>query len=139
MDDTNDFKCPRCGRVHRGISQAEAAAAVQEFNEYYDTLTAEEQRQHYGGRRATIESYQRCTTCGCPSSEFLPAQDGDCMPGATLPAVITPEDAYMDERANVSPDELIAPNRGVPELGVGKALLEMSEFLKRHRDSHNHD
>lgn len=39
--------------------------------------------------------------------------------------------AYMEERTNVSAEELIARNINSPEIGVGKALLEMSEFVER--------
>lgn len=39
--------------------------------------------------------------------------------------------AFTQKQADVSSEELLARNKDVPELGVGRALLEMSEFLGR--------
>lgn len=40
--------------------------------------------------------------------------------------------AHMVQRTSVSDAELIARNMDVPELGIGKTLLEMTDFVWRH-------
>ena len=71
------FKCPRCGPVHNGISEADAAEAVLDTNAYLATLTKEEQEQWYGGKTISINRYMQCFYCGCPSNDFLPVNRGD--------------------------------------------------------------
>jgi hypothetical protein len=84
-----EFKCPKCGWVHVGISEADAVAAVNSFNEYFETLTPEEQ-QSFGGKNASIKHYQHCFLCRTPSIGFVPANPGDCPMGATMQTVIAP-------------------------------------------------
>lgn len=112
-----DFKCPKCGRVHRGISADEALRQVEQANAYLDTLTPDELQQHYGGRRASIESYQRCHSCGCPGIEFVPAQPGDSFCGQTLPAIV------------------IAPNELLSALGGTEPGLEPIPRRRRRPDN----
>jgi hypothetical protein len=89
MKNLGNFKCPKCNGVHSGISEADAIAAVAEFNEYFAALTSEEQAE-FGGRSASLEMYRRCTKCGAPAKNFVPAAPGDTWLGRTLQVVIAP-------------------------------------------------
>lgn len=85
------FKCPKCGWVHVGISESDALLSVSDFNEYYATLNDEEKRSS-GGSPASIEHYRRCFRCGSPSDQFVPVREADGPPtGTTLQCVIAPE------------------------------------------------
>ncbi len=88
MNVTGQFKCTACGWVYFGISELDATQEVNEFNEYFDSMTEEEQHRRYGGRLASIERYKRCVRCGNPSENFVPAEAGDCPIGVTLQAII---------------------------------------------------
>lgn len=90
MKNLGDFKCPKCGWVHAGISEKAAIAAVAEFNEYFATLTREAQAS-FGGEPSSLEMYKRCCRCGAPAASFLPAALGDAPVGCTLQVVIAPE------------------------------------------------
>lgn len=85
-----EFKCPKCGWVHIGISEADAVAQVHSVNAFFATLS-EEQKQQFGGTNASLERYKRCFRCGNPSANFVPANRTDRPPaGATMQAVIAP-------------------------------------------------
>ena len=85
-----EFKCPKCGWIHVGISEADAIAHVDSFNRFFATLDTDERRNTFGNRLASLETYQRCFRCGSPSADFVPATNTDCPPGVTLQAVIAP-------------------------------------------------
>lgn len=90
MNVIGEFKCPKCGWVHIGISEADAVAQVDSVNAYFATLS-EEQKQQFGGTNASLERYKRCFRCGSPSAGFVPAKQADRPPmGATLQAAIAP-------------------------------------------------
>lgn len=86
-----DFKCPDCGWVHAGISEADAVDAVAGFNSYFMTLSPDA-RAEFGGESASLEMYQRCFRCGAPSDTFVPAAQDDAPAGCTLQAAIAPSE-----------------------------------------------
>jgi hypothetical protein len=88
MKKLGDFKCPECNWVHGGIAEADAVAAVAEFNQHLATLSLEAQAK-FGGEQS-LEMYRRCFRCGAPSDTFVPAAPGDAPLGCTLQAVIAP-------------------------------------------------
>ena len=90
MNNLGDFKCPKCGWVHAGISETDAIAAVAEFNEYFSTLSREAQAS-FGVEPSSLEMYKRCFRCGAPAANFMPASPGDAPIGCTLQVVIAPE------------------------------------------------
>lgn len=77
-------KCNKCGWVHFEVSEEEAFCAVDSFNAYYDKLSAKKQQDYYGGRRATIERYKQCLSCGNDYRDFSDAKPGECPVGSTL-------------------------------------------------------
>lgn len=91
MKKLGDFKCPKCGWVHAGISEAGAVAAVAEFNESFATMGLESLAL-FGGEPASLEMYKQCFRCGAPAASFLPAAPGDAPLGCTLQVVIAPTD-----------------------------------------------
>lgn len=90
MEKLGDFKCLKCSWVHAGISEADAIAAVAEFNKYYATLSRDAQDK--SGGEQSLEMYRQCFRCGAPSDTFVPAAPGDAPLGCTLQAVIAPSE-----------------------------------------------
>jgi hypothetical protein len=43
MRNLGEFKCPKCGWVHVGIFEADAIAAITDFNKCFATLSREGQ------------------------------------------------------------------------------------------------
>ncbi len=83
------YKCPVCGWVHIGLPREEVEERVHLANEHLKSLNLEKE---YGySIDLTIESYMKCSRCGGPSKDFIPAEEGDAPPLATLQAVIAPE------------------------------------------------
>ncbi len=89
MKNLGEFKCPACGWVHSSISEADAIAAVADFNGYFATLS-QEALASFGGEPSSLEMYKHCFRCGAPAASFLPAAAGDAPVGCTLQAVIAP-------------------------------------------------
>ena len=75
------YKCYACGRVHFTMSLTDAEAHVAMVNEQ---LSGNERR----GQIATVESYFKCSRCGAPSSDFIPAAPGDAPMLSTLSGVV---------------------------------------------------
>ena len=90
MNIIGKFKCPKCGWVHIGISEADAERSVADFNEYYESLSTQG-REPFGGKPASTEGYKRCFRCKSPSETFVPANEADAPLGARLQVVIAPE------------------------------------------------
>lgn len=57
-------KCNKCGWVHFAVSRSFAETEVTNFNQFFDTLTVEEQQDYYSGNRSSIENYEKCFRCG---------------------------------------------------------------------------
>lgn len=90
MKSLGNFRCPQCGWVHSGISEAEAIASVAEFNKYFKTLSLQAQAE-FGGKPSSLDLYKRCFKCGVSTALFLPASHGDAPFGCTLQVVIAPD------------------------------------------------
>lgn len=90
MRNLGEFKCPKCGWVHSSTTEADAIAAVADFNEYFATLSPEAQAD-FGGKPSSLERYKRCIRCGAPAASFVPAASGDAPDGSTLQVVIAPD------------------------------------------------
>jgi hypothetical protein len=86
-----DLRTCKCGRVYFGVSRAYAEAAVKRFNEYFDGLSPDTQRDFYGGNRSSIASYEQCW-CGTSYKEFRPFKEGDCPDGVTMSPIIVEEE-----------------------------------------------
>lgn len=88
MQIVGEFTCSRCGRVHAGITGAQARKYVAEFNAHFTGLPAEEQAS-YKLPRPKLDDYRRCRNCGAPNSAFVPAKPGAAPVGRTLQVVIS--------------------------------------------------
>ncbi len=82
-------KCLKCGWVHFGNSLTEVTAELARFREYFDSLTAKEQFNFYGGRCSSIEDYTSCFCCGNPHTNFRDATDEEVPYGSTLQPILT--------------------------------------------------
>ena len=79
--------CLRCGWVNAAVSRGYAEASVKRFNDYYDSISDEEQKSF--GSRATVEGYEGCFACG--GKDFRAFREGDCPDGVTINPVICEE------------------------------------------------
>lgn len=77
---TEFVKCPNCGWLHFAVSEAEARAAVEDFNR---TMVP-----HYTDKPAKFNAYLICMRCGADSATFLPAVESDAPSGVTISAVV---------------------------------------------------
>lgn len=93
---TKFLKCIRCGRIHVGITKAEADTEVRTVNEYLARLSPEARESGYGSRTASIEHYKKCSHCGAPSETFIPAI-GFENSGVTMQSVIAPRLEKCDQ------------------------------------------
>ena len=66
------LKCTGCGRIHVGVTEANALADISFINEYFARFTYSQQQGMYGGKCASIERYKMCHNCGASSETFLP-------------------------------------------------------------------
>ena len=86
----NSFKlitCNKCGWVYFAVSREYAENEVKTFNEYFKTLSKEDQELYYGGKGANIKSYEKCW-CGNNHTNFRDSSHGDCPDGCTLSPII---------------------------------------------------
>ena len=74
-----------------GVSRAYAVAQVTQFNEYFNTLTAQQQQDYYGGRGSSLELYEICNCCGESHHNFRETKPGDCPDGCTIGPIIYEE------------------------------------------------
>jgi hypothetical protein len=49
MKNLGEYKCPKCGWVHAGISETDAIAAVADFNANFATMSLKAQAS-FGGK-----------------------------------------------------------------------------------------
>lgn len=89
QEDTIFLKCKKCGHGHFAVSRSYAEKEVARFNEYFDSLTKEEQENNYGGNKSNIESYEKCFRCGAKYTESEVCQEDDLPLGVTLQPLIT--------------------------------------------------
>lgn len=80
--------CKACGWVHMGVSREFAQSEVDSFNTYFYSLSQEKQQENYGGKPATIQSYEFCRNCGSYYTNFRNFEPGDCPTGVTLNPII---------------------------------------------------
>ena len=80
--------CKKCGWVAFAVSQKYAEAQVKSFNKYYDGLDPVQQQSYYGGKKASIRSYERCGFCGTCQHNFRRFKKDDCPNGVTLSPII---------------------------------------------------
>ena len=79
--------CKKCGWIHVLLTRAQAQEDVESFNRYFDSLPQKTTLEYYGGRRATMEPYEKCFSCGSPETMRW-FEEGDCPEGVTLQATI---------------------------------------------------
>lgn len=92
MSDKNDYvKCMKCGWVHFSVSLKFALNEVHKFNEYFNSLSTEQQNKFYGGKGASIEDYSNCARCGNHYENFVFVTNQKEIPfGSTIGPIINP-------------------------------------------------
>lgn len=78
------IECRSCGKPHYPVSLADALAGIKSFNDYFNTLSPEDQNKFYGGKPASIDNYLQCVRCG--SVRFQ--QRHAAAPGVTLNPIV---------------------------------------------------
>jgi hypothetical protein len=86
------LKCGKCGWVHFQVSRQKAEEEVNRFNSYFDTLSEDDQKSHYGGEKSSIDSYEHCFRCRASHELAVEAQEGDAPLGSTIQPMIDPMD-----------------------------------------------
>ena len=89
MKNLGEFKCPRCGWVHIGISLEEAHEQVRQAQAFF-VVASKINNVITRGLGAYLEAYKRCSHCGGSAADFVPAVHGEAPDGCTLQAVIAP-------------------------------------------------
>ena len=88
------YKCPGCGRICVGVSQAAAELHVAQCAAYFAGLEDAERESRTGDTPESLTArFNACGACGTPSSEFLPANIADVPRGTTLQPIIAPPGA----------------------------------------------
>lgn len=83
-----EVTCNKCGWVHFAVSREFAEKQVEEFNQYFDSLSVGDRNDFYGGKKSTIRSYEHCFFCDNTYKDFRPSKDGDCPLGCTIQPII---------------------------------------------------
>jgi hypothetical protein len=80
--------CNKCNWVHFDVTREFAESEVKKFNEYFESLTEEQQDSNYGGLQSTLEDYEHCCRCGNHYKNFRESRPNDCPDGCTLSPII---------------------------------------------------
>lgn len=86
------LKCSNCGWIHFQVSRKKAEEEVEKFNQYFESLSVENQEEYYGGRKSSISSYEHCFRCGTYHQEAVVAKEEEVPYGSTLQPLIDPTD-----------------------------------------------
>lgn len=78
-------QCKHCGWQHFAVTRKYAGDEVESFNEYYDTLTIDEQNKYYGGQKSIINNYENCDRCGKLADMVAPTKE---LIGSTVGPII---------------------------------------------------
>lgn len=81
--------CLECGWVHMEVSRDFATKEVESFNDYFNKLSKEEQSDFYNNKRAGLEHYDTCQSCGGSYKNFRDSKPDDCLDGGTIGAIIS--------------------------------------------------
>lgn len=87
---TQLVKCVECEWVSMGVSRQFALTEIAKFNEYYDTLSPEQQKEYYNNRKSSEDRY---VCIHCFGTEFIPIENDECPNGVTVSAVIYEPDS----------------------------------------------
>ena len=80
--------CNKCGWGHFSLTREEAEQSVKKFNDYFDSLSIEEQNKYYNGEKSSIKHYEQCFRCG-ESHKNTKVSDGKELPdGVTVQHMI---------------------------------------------------
>lgn len=89
MNTLGEFKCLRCGCVHIGILLNDAEEQVRQAQAFY-VVASKINNVATRGPYAYLEAYKRCSQCGAPAADFVPALPSDIRDRCPLQAVIVP-------------------------------------------------
>lgn len=81
-------KCKNCGWIHFSVTRKYAEAEVNNFNNYFNQLSKEDQSMYYGGEASSIASYENCFRCGNSYKNFVKALDKEIPKGSTLQPIL---------------------------------------------------
>lgn len=76
------YKCVQCGWVQAEIPFSAAQEQVTVVNAWYASKGVQEAE--------SIASYMHCFRCGNPTLNFVAANTGDVLTGASIPAAVVP-------------------------------------------------
>jgi hypothetical protein len=92
--------CDGCGWVHFGVSLKQALEEVAKFNEYFDSLSKDQQNEMYRSRRADLLGYCLCFSCGSLFTRMRTIRETDKIPGGvTIQPILNPKKAKYDTKS----------------------------------------
>jgi hypothetical protein len=94
MNNLGEFKCPKCGCFHTAISLNDAEQQVRQAQAFY-VAASKINNVTTRGPNAYLEAYKRCSRCGAPAADFVPALPSDMRDCCTLQAVIAPNELTL--------------------------------------------
>ena len=72
-----NLTCNKCNWISFGIPRATCLDEIERFNTYFETLTPEQQQEYYGGKKSSIENYNKCHKCGGSHTDFRPTTEAE--------------------------------------------------------------
>lgn len=88
MDNIKYRTCNKCGWVHFSVTRTYAEDQIKEFNDYFQTLSKEDQMLFYRGNLASISSYEECFRCGNNYKNFRDSVTSEIPNGSTIQPII---------------------------------------------------
>lgn len=86
---TKLVKCNKCSWVHFELSEKDVIENVRSFNDYFNSLTKQEQDYYYGGKPASEDRYKKCFRCGNTHKDFSDATEQDAPNGSTIQPIMS--------------------------------------------------
>lgn len=80
--------CNGCNWVGFPVSREFALGEVIKFNNYFSTLSPEQQETYYRGKGATIGDYEFCRRCGTSHTNFRVTTPEEVPFGSTVNPII---------------------------------------------------
>ena len=88
------IKCCKCGWVYFQVSKEYMLDEIKRFNEYFDTLTKEQQDKFYGGKKSDDKQYTKCW-CGNNFKYFVDAKPEDVPYGSSIGPMLDRDADYQ--------------------------------------------
>lgn len=93
MNNLGEFESPSCGYAHLAISLNDAEEQVLQAQAFY-VVASKINHVATRGPYSYLEAYKRCSRCGAPAADFVPALPSDIRDRCTLQEVSAPNERH---------------------------------------------